>query len=101
MQLIINIENESIAEKIKGILNVFKNEGIVIQEVKSKIKNEKEGELHSERSYPKVQETDLSDDYLKKHWKELVMTKGDYSNYYKSDQYYEDRAKVYNSKAMI
>jgi len=29
------------------------------------------------------------------------MTKGDYSDYYKSDQYYEDRAKAYNSKEMI
>ena len=91
MQLIIDIQNESIADKIKTILSVFKNDGVEIKETLStepKTRNEKP-------------ETNLSEAYMEAHWKELVVTKGDYSDYYKSDQYYEDRAKAYNSKEMI
>jgi hypothetical protein len=91
MQLIIDIKNESIADKIKTILSAFKHDGVEIKETLS--------------TEPKIKESkpeaDLSDEYMEKHWRELVMTKGDYSDYYKSDQYYEDRAKAYNSKEMI
>ena len=33
MQLIVEIDNRSVAEKIKAILNIFKSEGVKVQEV--------------------------------------------------------------------
>lgn len=86
MQLIIDIKNESIANKIKTILNVFKDDGVKVQELKTK--NQKP-------------ETILSDEYIEKHWKELIMTSGNSSNYYKSEQYYEDRAEDYRQRGKI
>ena len=86
MQLIIDINNESIANKIKTILNVFKDDGVKVQELKTK--NQKP-------------ETILSDEYIEKHWKELIMTSGNSSNYYKSEQYYEDRAEDYRQRGKI
>lgn len=35
MQLIIDIKNESITDKIKTILNVFKDDGVKVQELKT------------------------------------------------------------------
>ena len=86
MQLIIDIKNESIANKIKTILNVFKDDGVKVQELKTK--NQKP-------------ETKLSDEYIQKNWKELIITSGDSSNYYKSEQYYEDRAEDYRQRGKI
>jgi len=86
MQLIIDIKNESIANKIKTILNVFKDDGVKVQELKTK--NQKP-------------ETILSDEYIEKHWKELIMTSGNSSNYYKSEQYYEDRAEDYRQRGKV
>lgn len=86
MQLIIDIKNESIANKIKTILNVFKDDGVKVKELKTK--NQKP-------------ETILSDEYIEKHWKELIMTSGNSSNYYKSEQYYEDRAEDYRQRGKI
>ena len=86
MQLIIDIKNESIADKIKTILNVFKDDGVKVQELKTK----------SQQA-----ETILSDEYMQKNWRELVMTSGDNSDYYKSEQYYEDRAEDYRERGKI
>ena len=86
MQLIIDIKNESIANKIKTILNVFKDDGVKVQELKTK--NQKP-------------ETILSDEYIERHWKELIMTSGNSSNYYKSEQYYEDRAEDYRQRGKV
>ena len=86
MQLIIDIKNESIANKIKTILNVFKDDGVKVQELKTK--NQKP-------------ETKLSDEYIQKNWKELIMTSGDSSEYYKSEQYYEDRVEDYRERGKI
>ena len=58
MQLIIDIKNESIADKIKTILSAFKNDGIEVQELKTK--NQKP-------------ETTPSSEYSTKDWKEVVM----------------------------
>jgi len=86
MQLIIDIKNESIADKIKTILNVFKDDGVKVQELKTKNQQA---------------ETILSDEYMQKNWRELVMTSGDNSDYYKSEQYYEDRAEDYRERGKI
>ena len=86
MQLIIDIPNSSLADKIIQILNAFKSDGVTIKkEFKPK----------------KIDESLLTQEYIKEHWRELVMTSGDYSDYYKSEQYYEDRAKDYEERGKI
>ncbi len=35
MQLIVDIQNESLADKIKTILSAFKDDGIVVKEIKN------------------------------------------------------------------
>jgi len=86
MQLIIDIPSNSLGDKIIQILNVFKSDGVKIKkQIKSK----------------KIDESLLTKEYIKEHWRELVMTSGDSSDYYKSDQYYEDRAKDYEERGKI
>ena len=75
MLLTINIQNESLIDKIIKILEIFKNDGVQI--------------VKKETLYIKEQE--YTDEYLKENWLEMIMTSGDNSNYYKSEQYYEDR----------
>ena len=84
MQLIIDIPSDSLGNKIIQILNVFKNDGVEIISKKAKVENRDESLLTKE--------------YIKENWKELVMTSGDSSSYYKSEQYYEDRAKDYEER---
>ena len=86
MQLIIDIPNNSLADKIIQILNAFKSDGIKVK---------KQTELK------KLDESLLTKVYIKENWKELVMTSGDSSDYYKSDEYYEDRAKDYEDREKI
>lgn len=78
MQLVININNKSLVDKIIKILEVFKNDGVKI------IKRDTSSE-NKERKY--------TDKYLKENWREMIMTSGDSSDYYKSNEYYEDRGK--------
>ena len=86
MQLIIDIPSDSLGNKIIQILNVFKSDGIKIKEQVELQKNN---------------ESLLTKEYIKENWKELVMTSGDSSSYYKSEQYYEDRAKDYEERGKI
>ena len=83
MQLIIDIENSSLVDKIIKTLEVFKNEGVSI--VKKETPTDD-------------REKEYTDEYLSENWKEMVMTSGDDSDYYKSDQYYEDRGKYLEEK---
>jgi len=76
MQLTINIQNESLVNKIIQILEVFKNDGV---------------EIVKQETASDDQEREYTDEYLKENWREMVMMSGDSSDYYKSDQYYEDR----------
>lgn len=86
MQLIIDIDDNNLANKIIKILNVFKNDGLKI--TKQNIQN-----IDNKLEY--------SDEYLKDNWKEMVITSGDNSNYYKSDEYYEDRADEYQKRGKV
>ncbi len=88
MQLIINIKNESMVDKIKAILNVFKNDGVEIQQTTS-------SEAKTSEQKP---ETDLTDAYMKEHWRELIMTTHSDPDYYKSEQYKLDRAIDYEER---
>ena len=58
MQLIVDIQDDSIADKIINILNVFKNDGV---EIKKQVISEEDNK------------TELSDEYIEKNWKELGM----------------------------
>ena len=75
MQILLNIKNEKIFDKLLWMLEHFKSDGVEI------VTNNKE----------KVK---YSDEYIEKNWKSLV-SKG-FSlydeNYYKSKQYKRDRA---------
>lgn len=83
MRLIIDIPSNSLGDKIIQILNVFKSDGIKIEK----------------RIEPKkIDESLFTKEYIKENWREMVMTSGDNSDYYKSDQYYEDRATAYEEK---
>jgi len=81
MQLTINIRNKSLVNTIIKLLEVFKDSGVEIREVKK----EKE-------------ENTFSDDYLKKHWREFVMNTKSEPNYYKSEEYYQDRGEYLMEK---
>jgi len=86
MQLVIDIPSESLGDKIIQILNAFKSDGVKInREVETK----------------KVDESLLTKEYIKENWKELVMTSGDSADYYKSEQYYEDRANDYEQRGKV
>ena len=58
MQLIIDIKNESIAKKIIRILNAFREDGVIIQRPRSDSRQPK---------------TEMDDQYIKEHWRELGM----------------------------
>ena len=58
MQLTLNIENEESAEKILWFLEHFKKDGLEIKKSKSKV-------------------NEYSEEYLKEHWRELIMTHED------------------------
>jgi len=76
MQLVIDIKNDSLADKILKILDIFKNDGVKIVKKDVSLDN-------AEKEY--------TDEYLKENWREMVMTSGDNSDYYKSEEYYDDR----------
>lgn len=86
MQLVVDIDDSNLANKIIEILNVFKNDGLKIRKQDSQNIDDK---------------VEYSDEYLEKNWREMVMTSGDNSNYYKSDEYYIDRADDYQKREKI
>ena len=90
MQLIIDIKNESIANKIKTILNVFKDDGVKVQELKTR---DQKPETRNQKP-----ETILSDEYIEKHWKEILMGIKSDPDYYKSEQYKLDRGEYLMEK---
>ncbi len=61
MQISINIENESVAKKILWLLTHFKDEGVEVKYT----------------SVPKEPTSNFSEEYLKEHWQELIMTNED------------------------
>ena len=76
MQLIINIQNESLVDKIVWFLETLKDKGVQIIQKETTV-------LDGESKY--------TDEYLKENWKEMIMSSGDSSDYYKSEMYYEER----------
>jgi len=85
MQIVIDISDKSLVDKIIWFLESFKDRGV---------------EIITKSSFVKTREA-YSDKYLEENWKELLMTTKDNSHYYKSDDYYEDRAKEYQDREKI
>jgi len=81
MQLTVNIKNESLVKTIIKLLEVFKDNGVEVQEI------------HKDKK-----ESSFSDAYLKEHWREFVMNTKSDPNYYKSEQYYQDRGEYLMEK---
>ncbi len=82
-QIILNIKNESIMNKLLWMLDHFKNDGVEIEYPKTK--NQK----------PK---TNLSDEYIEEHWREILMGIKSDPDYYKSEQYKVDRGEYLMEK---
>jgi len=86
MQLILNIENDSIAKKILLLLEHFKKDGLEVkQEVDLKVK---------------LQVNQYTDEYIKENWRTIISDglKGVDDDYYKSEQYKMDRGEYLTEK---
>jgi len=84
MQLVIDIKNESLTDKIIKILEVFKNDGVEI------IKN-----FDNEKS------NKLDDEYIEKNWLNIIRKAHIPDGYEKSEQYIEDRVKDWEERRKI
>ena len=76
MHLSIDIPNETLLKKIVKILEVFKDDGVKVLKRDSDISKPDE---------------EWDDKYIEKHWKEILMGCKSDPDYYKSEEYYEDR----------
>ena len=82
MQLTLKIENEAVAQKILWLLEHFKKDGL---EIKT-------------HTVPDIEEKNYSDEYIKEHWKEIIMSVGSDDTYYKSEQYDIERGEYLAEK---
>ncbi|MCK9491404.1 MAG: hypothetical protein M0Q24_04880 [Sulfurimonas sp.] len=82
MQLIVNIKDNSIAEKILWFLTSFSNKGVVVKQVDTDA----------------TQENLLTDEYIEENWRELLMGIKSDPEYYKSEQYKLDRGEYLMEK---
>ena len=82
MLLVINIKDRYLVDKIVWFLESFKDKGVEI------IK--KDNILKAKQEY--------SDEYLEENWKELIMGCESDPEYYKSEEYYEDRGRYLMEK---
>ena len=83
MQITLNISDHRIAQNILWFLSHFKSDEVIITTAPAALTEEAET---------------YTNEYIEKHWMTFVMSKKDDSSYYKSDQYYMDRAKAYEEK---
>ena len=84
MQLTININNESIADKLVWFLKSFQDKGVEI------IEDSNEYKANSDN-------TTYDDQYIKKHWREIGMNTHS-TDLDDDERLYEAAAKFYNEK---
>lgn len=84
MQLIVDIKNKSIADKIVRLLKDFKDKGVEIREIKKA-----------------KQETEFSDEYIEKNWLDIIRKAHVPEDYENSEQYMEDRVKDWEERGKI
>lgn len=78
MQLTVNIQDNTTAEKILWFLKSFSTQGVEIQEI---ITN----------TTSKYKTFEYSDSEIENNWKDILMNSESDSDYYKSELYYEER----------
>jgi len=78
MQLTVNIDDNSIAEKILWFLNSFSTQGVEVNKVIAK-------NVH------KYKDFNYTDEDIEKNWKDIIMNSQSDADYYKSELYYEER----------
>jgi hypothetical protein len=81
MQLSVNINDNSIAEKILCFLNSFSNKGVIVKKIEIENVNEKL----------------FSDEYIEKNWREIGMNTHS-SNLNDDERIYEAALEFYNEK---
>jgi len=81
MQLSVNINDNSLAEKILWFLNSFSNKGVIVKKIELEDVNEKL----------------FSDEYVEKHWREIGMNTHS-SNLNDDERMYEAASEFYNEK---
>jgi len=91
MQLIVDIKNESISDKIIQLLKIFQNDGVEIK--KTEYPQRKNKELRSQRVY--------RDENIEKNWEQIIRSAHVPENYYKSEQYAEDRVEDLKERGKI
>ncbi len=82
MQLLVDIKDESIADKIVWFLKSFQDKGVAIIDNKSPLSEE---------------ETKFSDEYIAKNWKEMGMNT-DSADLDDDERMYEAAAEFYDAK---
>lgn len=78
-QLILEIKNESILNKIVKLLELFKNDGVEIKEILK----------------PKQEE--WTDEYIEKHWRDIILNTHS-SELDDDERLYDAAARFYNDK---
>jgi hypothetical protein len=84
-QLIINIKDKALVEKITKILRVFEDDGVEIENIVD------------DNQYNKK----WDDSFIEKNWLEIVRSAHIPENYEKSEQYIEDRVKDWKERGKI
>jgi len=84
MQYVLDIPNEKIAEKLLPMIGGFKKDGVKIMP---------RDKILKEPNPPKY-----TDEYVQEHWREFVMSSGNNIDYYKSDQYKQERGEYLAEK---
>ena len=90
-KLILNIHNEAILDKLLWMLEHFKDDGVEIRHT----------DLDKPITKKQQSTTILSDDYIEKNWRELIITNHSDPDYYKSEQYKIDRAIDWEERGKI
>ena len=91
MQLIVDIKNESISDKIIQLLKIFQNDGVEIK--KTEFPQQKNKAQRSQRVY--------RNEDVEKNWEQIIRSAHVPENYYKSAQYIEDRVKDWEERGKI
>jgi|AAUQ01.1.fsa_nt_gi parvulin-like peptidyl-prolyl isomerase len=89
-QIILTITDESILENLLWVLKRFENDGVQITKRTSQevMENQKLENIYT-------------DEYIKENWEQIIRNAHIPDDYYKSEQYIEDRVKDWEERGKI
>lgn len=89
MQITLDIDNKQVAEHVLWMLNHFKKDGVKINKVEALAP-----EISSTAPTISNISTDerITEQYLKSHWKTLLLKSKSEPDYYKSERFKSDKA---------